>query len=76
MKKLVLLIAKFAYYLFTVYILMIFIWYSPSIKPLLSDKPTIKEWKYKGHDMLLYEYKNSYSICHSPVCRKCYQIYD
>lgn len=53
-----------------------FIWYEPNIKSLFSSKPTIKEWKHKGHDMLLYEYKNSYSICHSPACEKCYQIYD
>ena len=53
-----------------------FIWYEPNIKSLFISKPTIKEWEYKGHDMLLYEHKNSYSVCHSPVCRKCYQIYD
>ena len=53
-----------------------FVWYEPNIKSLFLSKPTIKEWQYKGHDMILYEYKNSYSICHSPVCRKCYQIYD
>lgn len=52
------------------------IWYEPNINSLFLGKPTIKEWKYKGHDMLLYECKNSYSICHSPVCKKCYQIYD
>lgn len=33
----------------------------------------IIEWQYKGHDMLEYKYR---SICHSPVCKKCYQIYD
>lgn len=67
----------------TVFIILIvgsiwisFVWYEPNIKSLFLNKPTIKEWQYKGHDMLLYEYKNSYSICHSPVCRKCYQIYD
>lgn len=53
-----------------------FAWYEPNIKSLLPCKPTIKEWQYKGHDMLLYEYKNSYSICHSPICKKCCQIYD
>ena len=58
------------------YLWISFMWYEPNIKSLFISNPTIKEWKYKGHDMLLYEYKNSYSICHSPVCRKCYQIYD
>lgn len=53
-----------------------FTWYEPNLKSLLPSKPTIKEWQYKGHDMLLYEYKNSYSICHSPTCRKCYQVFD
>ena len=58
------------------YIWISFAWYEPNIKSLFFGKPAIKEWEYKGHDMLLYEYKNSYSICHSPVCRKCYQIHD
>lgn len=53
-----------------------FTWYEPNLKSLFSSKPTIKEWQYKGHDMILYEYKNSYSICHSPTCRKCYQVFD
>ena len=58
------------------YLWISFMWYEPNIKSLFISNPTIKEWKYKGHDMLLYEYKNSYSICHSPTCKKCYQIYD
>lgn len=58
------------------YLWISFMWYEPNIKSLFSNKPIIKEWKYKGHDMILYEYKNSYSICHSPTCKKCYQIYD
>lgn len=58
------------------YLWISFMWYEPNIKSLFISNPTIKEWKYKGHDMILYEYKNSYSICHSPTCKKCYQIYD
>ena len=75
MKRLILFIIAFVI-LIIGYIWISFVWYEPNIKSLFLSKPTIKEWKYKGHDMLLYEYKNSYSICHSPVCRKCYQIYD
>ena len=75
MKRLILFIIAFII-LIVGYIWISFVWYEPNIKSLFLSKPTIKEWKYKGHDMLLYEYKNSYSICHSPVCRKCYQIYD
>lgn len=75
MKRLILFIIAFII-LIVGYIWISFVWYEPNIKSLFLSKPTIKEWEYKGHDMLLYEYKNSYSICHSPVCRKCYQIYD
>lgn len=75
MKRLILFIIAFII-LIVGFIWISFIWYEPNIKSLFSSEPTIKEWEYKGHDMLLYEYKNSYSICHSPVCRKCYQIYD
>ena len=75
MKRLILFIIAFII-LIVGYIWISFVWYEPNIKSLFSSEPTIKEWEYKGHDMLLYEYKNSYSICHSPVCRKCYQIYD
>lgn len=75
MKRLILFIIAFIV-LFTGFIWISVVWYEPNIKSLFSSEPTIKEWEYKGHDMLLYEYKNSYSICHSPVCRKCYQIYD
>lgn len=55
---------------------LLWIWYRPNLKLLFPSKPNIEEWQYKGHDMLLYEYKNSYSICHSPTCIKCYQVYD
>lgn len=41
-----------------------------------NNESTVTVWKYQGHDMLLYYYKNSYSICHSPVCKKCYQMFD
>lgn len=75
MKRLILFIIAFIV-LFIGFIWISVVWYEPNIKSLFSSEPTIKEWEYKGHDMLLYEYKNSYSICHSPVCRKCYQIYD
>ena len=75
MKKLILFIIAFII-LIVGFLWISFVWYEPNIKSLFISNPTIKEWKYKGHDMLLYEYKNSYSICHSPVCRKCYQIYD
>lgn len=75
MKKLILFIIAFIV-LFVGCLWINIIWYEPNIRSLFSSNPTIKEWKYKGHDMLLYEYKNSYSICHSPICRKCYQIYD
>ena len=75
MKRLILFIIAFIL-LFIGFIWISVVWYEPNIKSLFSSEPTIKEWEYKGHDMLLYEYKNSYSICHSPICRKCYQIYD
>ena len=75
MKKLILFIIAFIA-LLVGFLWISFVWYEPNIKSLFSSEPTIKEWEYKGHDMLLYEYKNSYSICHSPICRKCYQIYD
>lgn len=75
MKRLILYIIVFAIILISS-LWTIFVWYEPNIKSLFSNKPTIKEWQYKGHDMLLYEYKNSYSICHSPACKECYQIYD
>ena len=75
MKRLILFIIAFIA-LLVGFLWISVVWYEPNIKSLFSSEPTIKEWEYKGHDMLLYEYKNSYSICHSPVCRKCYQIYD
>ena len=75
MKRLILFIIAFIA-LLVGFLWISVVWYEPNIKSLFSSEPTIKEWEYKGHDMLLYEYKNSYSICHSPICRKCYQIYD
>lgn len=75
MKRLILFIIAFIV-LFIGFIWISVVWYEPNIKSLFSSEPTIKEWEYEGHNMLLYEYKNSYSICHSPICRKCYQIYD
>lgn len=53
-----------------------FVWYQPNINSIFNNKPIITTWKYQGHDMLLYKYKDSYSICHSPTCKKCYQIFD
>ena len=53
-----------------------FVWYQPNINSISNNKPIITTWKYQGHDMLLYKYKDSYSICHSPTCKKCYQIFD
>lgn len=50
--------------------------YEPNIKSFFSPKAEVTGWQYKGHDMLRYEYKGSCSVCHSPVCKKCYQIYD
>lgn len=33
--------------------------------------------KYNGHDMLQYKQAEfTVSVCHSPTCKKCYQIYD
>ena len=55
---------------------LLFMWYQPNINSIFNNKPIITTWKYQGHDMLLYKYKNSYSICHSPTCKKCYQIFD
>ena len=31
------------------------------------------EFKYKGHDMVIF---NNYNIMHSPECRKCFPRYD
>lgn len=38
--------------------------------------PRITVWHYQGHDMLRYEYRGEVSVCHSPECRKCLQVYD
>lgn len=50
--------------------------YQPNINGIFNNEPIITTWKYQGHDMLLYKYKDSCSICHSPTCKKCYQIFD
>lgn len=42
----------------------------------LSPQTTVTVWKYKGHDMLRYDYNGEVSVCHSPECRKCIQVYD
>ena len=55
---------------------LLFVWYQPNINSIFNNKPIITTRKYQGHDMLLYKYKDSYSICHSPTCKKCYQIFD
>lgn len=55
---------------------LLFVWYQSNINSIFNNKPIITTWKYQGHDMLLYKYKDSYSICHSPTCKKCYQIFD
>ena len=55
---------------------LLFVWYQPNINSIFNNKPIITTWKYQGHDMLLYKYEDSYSICHSPTCKKCYQIFD
>lgn len=39
-------------------------------------KPTIDSTYYQGHTMLIYTKGTSVSECHSPTCKKCYQIYD
>lgn len=31
---------------------------------------------YKGHTMLIYQKGTSFSVCHSPECKKCLQMYD
>lgn len=41
-----------------------------------TPPPKVGTWQYKGHDMLRYEYKGEISICHSPACGKCCQIFD
>lgn len=46
------------------------------INEIYTETPHITEWQYKGHDMLRYDYHGSYSVCHSPTCKKCYQIFD
>lgn len=40
------------------------------------ETPQVTVWHYQGHDMLRYEYNGSTSVCHSPECRKCVQVYD
>lgn len=42
----------------------------------LSPQATVTVWQYKGHDMLRYDYNGEVSVCHSPECRKCIQVYD
>lgn len=41
-----------------------------------DSSPKVEVWQYQGHDMLRYEYKGEISVCHSPECRKCIQVYD
>lgn len=41
-----------------------------------SPQPAITVWQYKGHDMLRYSCNGEVSVCHSPECRKCVQVYD
>lgn len=31
---------------------------------------------YQGHTMLIYTKGTSVSVCHSPTCKKCFQVYD
>lgn len=61
-------------------ILLLLMWiccipYNP-IKDAVTSKPQIDTFTYKGHTMLRYSEKGSISICHSPECKKCIQIYD
>lgn len=44
-----------------------------AVKPA---QPTITVWQYKSHDMLRYTVNGETSVCHSPECRKCIQVYD
>lgn len=46
------------------------------IVTLIYTPSSIEEFKYKGHDMLKYTSGISVSVCHSPTCKKCYQIFD
>lgn len=36
----------------------------------------VKTFKYNEHTMLEFKAKGYISICHSPTCDKCYQIFD
>ena len=51
------------------------IYYNP-IKDAVTSNPQIDTFTYKGHTMLRYSEKGNISICHSPECKKCIQIYD
>lgn len=52
--------------------------YGAALSPMIGapSQPKLEVWQYQGHDMLRYEYKGEISVCHSPECRKCIQVYD
>lgn len=53
-----------------------FRFYKPNYDSMFHPTLKVIEWQYKGHDMLKYTENGYTSICHSPVCRKCYQVFD
>lgn len=36
----------------------------------------VDSFYYNQHTMLMFEKDANFSICHSPTCKKCYQIFD
>lgn len=41
-----------------------------------APQPQVSLWQYRGHDMLRVNCQGQISVCHSPECRKCIQVYD
>lgn len=37
---------------------------------------TVDSIDYNRHTMLIYHKGDVFSICHSPTCKKCYQVFD
>lgn len=41
-----------------------------------SNQVDVEVWHYQGHDMLRCTTDGYSSVCHSPECKKCLQVFD
>lgn len=41
-----------------------------------TNQMEVEIWKYQGHDMLKCTVNGHVSICHSPECKKCLEVFD